>query len=70
MVGKHILKVAPITGVLIASVSVSLLLVAQNTPYITNKRGPDDVDESTDTYDTIDWLLKNRSGNTTHLRAA
>jgi uncharacterized protein len=154
MVGKHILKVAPITGALIASVSVSLLLVAQNplvvrstytkteyaipmrdgvklftsiyapkdmsatypilltrtpysiepygpgayprslgpspafaqegyifvyqdvrgrymsegdfkwmTPYITNKRGPDDVDESTDTYDTIEWLLKNIPNN-------
>jgi putative CocE/NonD family hydrolase len=33
------------------------------TPYITNKRGPNDVDESTDTYDTIDWLLKNIPNN-------
>src|ERR1700722_18692115 len=24
-----------------------------------DKKGPKDVDESTDTYDTIDWLLKN-----------
>ena len=29
------------------------------TPHVANKRGPQDVDESTDTYDTIDWLLKN-----------
>jgi putative CocE/NonD family hydrolase len=28
-------------------------------PHIPHKRGPQDVDESTDTYDTIDWLLKN-----------
>ena len=28
-------------------------------PYIKNKRGPADVDESSDAYDTIDWLLKN-----------
>jgi putative CocE/NonD family hydrolase len=28
-------------------------------PQIANKRGPQDVDESSDTYDTIDWLLKN-----------
>ena len=28
-------------------------------PQIPNKRGPQDVDESTDTYDTIDWLVKN-----------
>ena len=28
-------------------------------PHIANKQGPQDVDESTDTYDTIDWLLKN-----------
>jgi len=28
-------------------------------PHIANKRGPQDVDESSDTYDTIDWLIKN-----------
>jgi uncharacterized protein len=27
-------------------------------PHIANKRGPQDIDESTDTHDTIDWLLK------------
>ncbi|HSE98799.1 MAG TPA: CocE/NonD family hydrolase [Blastocatellia bacterium] len=29
------------------------------TPYKPEKSGPTDVDESTDTYDTIEWLLKN-----------
>jgi uncharacterized protein len=29
------------------------------TPYKPRKSGPTDVDESTDTYDTIEWLLKN-----------
>ncbi|HEX4748961.1 MAG TPA: CocE/NonD family hydrolase [Bryobacteraceae bacterium] len=28
------------------------------------KRGPQDTDESTDAYDTIDWLVKNIPGNT------
>jgi putative CocE/NonD family hydrolase len=28
-------------------------------PYVPQKRGPQDIDESTDTYDTIEWLLKN-----------
>jgi len=28
------------------------------------KKGPKDVDESTDTYDTIDWLVKHLPGNT------
>lgn len=28
-------------------------------PHVPNKRGPQDIDESTDTYDTIEWLLKN-----------
>ena len=28
-------------------------------PHIADKRGTHDVDESTDTYDTIDWLVKN-----------
>jgi uncharacterized protein len=32
-------------------------------PYVPDKRGPKDVDESTDTYDTIEWLLKNVSNN-------
>lgn len=27
-------------------------------PHLANKRGPKDIDESTDTFDTIDWLLK------------
>ena len=29
------------------------------TPHIDHKSGPRDVDQSTDTYDTIDWLVKN-----------
>src|SRR5579884_754100 len=32
-------------------------------PYNPNKKGPQDVDESTDTYDTIDWLLKHVPGH-------
>src|SRR5262249_11789464 len=32
-------------------------------PYVADKRGPKDVDESTDTYDTIEWLLKNIPNN-------
>jgi uncharacterized protein len=32
-------------------------------PQIAHKRGPQDVDESSDTYDTIDWLVKNVPGN-------
>jgi putative CocE/NonD family hydrolase len=32
-------------------------------PYVPDKRGPKDVDESTDTYDTIEWLLKNIPNN-------
>lgn len=35
----------------------------QVTPHVTNKRSPKDVDESTDTYDTIEWLLKNIPGH-------
>src|SRR3954470_5257825 len=31
-------------------------------PQIPNKRGPQDVDDSSDTYDTIDWLIKNVRG--------
>ena len=33
------------------------------TPHLDVKHGPADVDESTDTYDTIDWLVKNVKGN-------
>ena len=32
-------------------------------PYIANKTGPQDVDESSDAYDTIDWLLKHHPGH-------
>lgn len=32
-------------------------------PYMPNKKKKTDVDESTDTYDTIDWLIKNISNN-------
>jgi putative CocE/NonD family hydrolase len=32
-------------------------------PQIANKKGPKDVDESSDTYDTIDWLIKNVPNN-------
>jgi len=32
-------------------------------PFIPLKHGPRDVDESTDAYDTIDWLVKNVPGN-------
>jgi putative CocE/NonD family hydrolase len=35
-----------------------------NRPHKAVKQGPADIDESTDTYDTIDWLLKNVPGNT------
>jgi len=33
------------------------------TPYIANKKSNTEVDESSDTYDTIDWLLKNIKNN-------
>jgi uncharacterized protein len=33
------------------------------TPHLDNKRGPQDVDEASDTYDTIDWLVKNLANN-------
>ena len=33
------------------------------TPHKDVKKGPEDVDESTDTYDTIEWLLKNVPNN-------
>jgi putative CocE/NonD family hydrolase len=32
-------------------------------PHNPNKRSPQDIDESTDTYDTIDWLVKNVENN-------
>ncbi len=32
-------------------------------PHKPQKRGPADIDESTDTYDTIDWLVKNVANN-------
>jgi putative CocE/NonD family hydrolase len=32
-------------------------------PYVTDKRGAQSIDETTDTYDTIDWLLTNVKGN-------
>ena len=33
------------------------------TPHIANKKNNKDVDESSDTYDTVDWLLKNIKNN-------
>lgn len=33
------------------------------TPYIENKKTNKDVDESSDTYDTVDWLVKNLKNN-------
>ena len=33
------------------------------TPHLEKKTSPSDIDESTDTYDTIEWLLKNVPGN-------
>jgi len=32
-------------------------------PFIKNKKGKKDIDESSDTYDTVDWLLKNIKNN-------
>lgn len=32
-------------------------------PYIPNKKSPQEVDENSDTYDTIDWLVKNLENN-------
>ncbi len=32
-------------------------------PHIDHKKGKKDIDESSDTYDTIDWLVKNIPGN-------
>jgi len=39
-------------------------------PHIDNKKSKDDVDESSDMYDTVDWLLKNipnNNGKSRHL---
>ena len=33
------------------------------TPHLDTKRGPKDVDEASDTYDTIEWLIKNVPNN-------
>lgn len=33
------------------------------TPYIADKKSKKDVDESSDTYDTVDWLVKNIKNN-------
>jgi uncharacterized protein len=33
------------------------------TPHLESKKGPHDIDESTDTYDTVDWLVKNVPDN-------
>lgn len=33
------------------------------TPYIENKKSKHDIDETTDTYDIVDWLIKNIPGN-------
>lgn len=35
----------------------------QVTPHVVDKRSPTDIDESSDTFDTIEWLLKNISGH-------
>jgi uncharacterized protein len=32
-------------------------------PYIAAKKGPKDIDETSDTFDTIDWLIKNVKGH-------
>jgi putative CocE/NonD family hydrolase len=39
----------------------------QVTPHIVNKTKPTDVDESSDTYDTIEWLLKNIPNHNGHV---
>ncbi|MDX2269237.1 MAG: CocE/NonD family hydrolase [Bryobacter sp.] len=33
------------------------------TPHLAAKQGPQEIDESSDTYDTIEWLVKNVPGN-------
>lgn len=35
----------------------------QVTPHVPEKRGPKDIDESSDTYDTVEWLVKNVPGH-------
>jgi putative CocE/NonD family hydrolase len=37
------------------------------TPHREDKKTPQDVDESSDTYDTVDWLLKNIKNNNGHV---
>ncbi len=32
-------------------------------PYVPDKKSSKDIDETTDTYDTVDWLIKNSKGN-------
>ena len=32
-------------------------------PYVEKKSSPKDIDETSDTYDTVDWLVKNIAGN-------
>ncbi|MCB9305977.1 MAG: CocE/NonD family hydrolase [Lewinellaceae bacterium] len=32
-------------------------------PFNPDKSGPQDIDEASDTYDTVDWLIKNAAGN-------
>ena len=32
-------------------------------PHRTEKKNKTDIDESTDTWDTVDWLVKNVKGN-------
>jgi len=32
-------------------------------PYIPNRRNPHEIDETTDTYDTVEWLINNIPGN-------
>ena len=32
-------------------------------PYVVNKKSPKDIDESSDTYDTVDWLIKHIAHN-------
>jgi hypothetical protein len=39
-------------------------------PQAPAQRGPKDIDESTDTYDTIDWLVKHVTAAVKSLRAA
>lgn len=37
------------------------------TPYIPEKKSDNDIDETTDTYDTVEWLVKNISNNNGHV---